>query len=193
MKIICVECAYIEGRLPFVVKPASALLLPHNPFFYPDFSKSIMARMGVVARVSKPGRSIDRKFAHLHYDSFSVALDICAADLLEFCIANRLPHDMAVSFDASFPIGKFVKMEELSTPFEEVSFSLIINGKENATSCVGNLGVGFDEAVAAVSQSITLREGDFVFVPLSKSCPLHIDDRVELVFDGKLSFRFNVK
>lgn len=193
MKIICVEGAHVDGRLPFFIKPASALLLPHNPFFYPDFSKDIRARVGVVARVNKPGRSISAKFAPLHYDSLSVAIDIFAADLLEFCVANKLPHDMATSFDASFPIGKFVKIEDLSCPLDEVSFSLKINGEEVETSSVVGLGVGFNEAVAEVSQSVTLREGDFVFIPVPNSCSLHIDDRVELVFDGKPSFRFNVK
>ena len=193
MKIICVEGERVEGRLPFAVKPASALLLPHNPFFYPDFSSDIRARAGVVARINKPGRSISAKFARLHYDSLSVALYIYAADLLGFCVANNLPHDMATSFDASFPIGKFVKMDDLSCVVGEVAFSLKINGEEVGKSQIDALGLCFDEVIAEVSQSITLREGDYVFIPVPNGYALHVDDRVELEFDGKPSFRFNVK
>ena len=47
MKIICIGRNYrahikeLDNDLPktplFFMKPATALLLPHNPFFYPDF------------------------------------------------------------------------------------------------------------------------------------------------------------
>ena len=73
MKIICIgrnylaHVAELDRELPaeplFFMKPASALLLPHNPFFYPDFSHEIHYETELVIRISKPGRSIEKKFA----------------------------------------------------------------------------------------------------------------------------------
>ena len=51
MKIICIGRNYIDhakelnnpvpAKPVFFMKPDTALLLKHNPFFYPDFSKNI--------------------------------------------------------------------------------------------------------------------------------------------------------
>lgn len=193
MKIICLESGLVSGRLPFRIKPASALLLPHNPFFYPDFSQKIVARLGVAVRVSKPGRSVAAKFAHLHYDSFAVALDLFAADLLEACRANAVPCDMACSFDGSFPVGKFQEISRLDGCFGDVDFSMSINGEQVAESRVGALTSGFDAFVENVSQFVTLREGDYLFTSLPNHYLLNVGDRVEIGLNGKVSFRFNVR
>lgn len=193
MKIICVENAFVDDKLPFAIKPASALLLPHNPFFFPDFTKSITARMGVVVRINKPGRSIAAKFAPQHYDSFAVALDIVASDLLSFCVDKGLPLDLATSFDSSFPVSKFLKMSDMENPFEEISFSWQVDGVEQDNSRISQLKPRFDEAVEAVSQYVTLREGDYIFVPSSKACDIQMGNRVELKMNCQTALRFNVR
>ncbi len=193
MKIISVTGDFACGLLPFRIKPASALMLPHNPFFYPDFTKKIEARLGVAVRVSKPGRSVDAKFAHLHYDSFAVALDLVAADLLELCLHNKFPNDVATSFDASFPVGKFLKTSELGHHLADVSFSLSINGEELVKSVIRELEPCFEDVVASVSQYVTLREGDYIFVPLREKFGLNLGDRVVLCMCGVPSFGFNVR
>lgn len=193
MKIICLDSGHVLRHMPFHIKPASALLLPHNPFFYPDFSKKIEARLGVAIRVSKPGRSVAAKFAHLHYDSFAVALDLVAADLLEACRTNGVPCDMASSFDGSFPVGKFQEISLLDGSFDDVAFSLSINGDRVAGSRVGNMAPGFDAFVENVSQFVTLREGDYVFASLPDSHSLNVGDRIEIGLGDTVSFWFNIR
>ena len=193
MKIICLEPGLVARHMPFRIKPASALMLPHNPFFHPDFSQKIVARLGVAVRISKPGRSVVAKFARLHYDSFAVALDLVAADLLEACKANDAPCDMAYSFDGSFPVGKFQEISRLDGEFDDVAFSLSINGEQVAESRVGALATGFDAIIENVSQFVTLREGDYVFASMPDSHLLNVGDRVEIGLNGGVSFRFNVR
>ena len=193
MKIVCVDGSRVDGTVPFAIKPASALLLPHNPFFCPDFAGSVTARMGGVVRISKPGRSVARKFAPRHYDSFAVALNMVADDLLDFCFANRLPLDMATSFDSSFPVSKFMGINDLDAGLGQISLSWMKNGALQDECLMGLLEPGFDEALAAVSQYVTLREGDYVFVPSRVACGVGIGDNVELRVNDVAVMRFAVK
>lgn len=193
MKIICLESGLVSGHMPFRIKPASALMLPHNPFFYPDFSQKIVARLGVAVRVSKPGRSVAAKFACLHYDSFSIALDLVAVDLLDACTTNNQPCDMACSFDGSFPVGKFQEIGSLDCQWDDISFSLSINGEQVANSRVGALSPDFDAVVESVSKFVTLREGDYIFVSLPECHSLSVGDSIAIGMNDKPCFRFKVR
>ncbi len=172
---------------------ASALLQPHNPFFYPDFSKEINYETELVLRICKPGRSIAEKFAHKYYDAISVGIDFTARDLQRECIAKGHPWEIAKSFDNSAPIGEFRKISELPNP-ESISFGMKLNGEWVQQGKSSDMIFSFDRIVSYVSQFVTLKEGDYIFTGTPRGVgEVHIGDKLELFLEGELVFWFWVK
>ena len=203
MKIICIGRNYLahieelDRDLPtlplFFMKPASALLLPHNPFFYPDFSKEINYETELVLRICKQGRSIAEKFAHRYYDAISVGIDFTARDLQRECIAKGHPWEIAKSFDSSAPIGEFKKINELQN-LESINFGMKLNGEWVQQGKSSDMIFGFDKIVSYVSQFVTLKEGDYIFTGTPRGVgEVHISDKLELFLEGELVFWFWVK
>ena len=76
MKIFCVGRNYaahakelgneiLEEPIIFM-KPKSALLQPHTPFYYPEFTNELHYECELVLRISKNGKYIQEKFG-MHY------------------------------------------------------------------------------------------------------------------------------
>ena len=78
MKIFCVGrnfAAHAEelgNEIPdepvIFMKPKSALLQPHAPFYYPEFTNELHYECELVLRISKDGNCLPEKFARKHHD-----------------------------------------------------------------------------------------------------------------------------
>lgn len=203
MKIICIgrnylaHIAELDRELPteplFFMKPASALLLPHNPFFYPDFSKEIHYETELVLRICKPGRSIAEKFAPNYYDAISVGIDFTARDLQRECIAKGRPWEIAKSFDSSAPIGEFKKISELKDA-KNIEFGMKLNDKWVQQGNSHDMIFDFNRIVSYVSRFVTLKEGDYIFTGTPRGVgEVHAGDKLELFLEGESVFWFRVK
>ena len=79
MKIFCVGRNYaahaeeLGNEIPdepvIFMKPKSALLQPHAPFYYPEFTNELHYECELVLRISKNGKYIQEKFASKYYDA----------------------------------------------------------------------------------------------------------------------------
>ena len=203
MKIICIgrnylaHIAELDRDLPseplFFMKPASALLLPHNPFFYPDFSHEIHYETELVLRVCKPGRSIEERFAHRYYDAVTVGIDFTARDLQRQCIQKGHPWEIAKAFDASAPVGEFRKISDLKYP-SEISFGLKLNDQWVQQGNSRDMIFSFDRLVSYVSRFVTLKEGDYIFTGTPQGVgEVHVGDKLELFLEEESVFWFRVK
>ena len=203
MKIICIgrnylaHIAELDRELPteplFFMKPASALLLPHNPFFYPDFSKEIHYETELVLRICKPGRSIAEKFAPNYYDAISVGIDFTARDLQRECIAKGRPWEIAKSFDSSAPIGEFMKISELKDA-QNIEFGMKLNDEWVQQGNSHDMIFDFNRIVSYVSRFVTLKEGDYIFTGTPRGVgEVHVGDKLELFLEGESVFWFRVK
>ena len=203
MKIICIgrnylaHVAELDRELPseplFFMKPASALLLPHNPFFYPDFSHEIHYETELVIRICKPGRSIEEKFAHHYYDAVTVGIDFTARDLQRRCIEKGHPWEIAKAFDGSAPIGEFKKISELNNP-GDISFGMKLNDTWVQRGQSRDMVFSFDRIIAHVSHFITLKEGDYIFTGTPQGVgEVHMGDKLELFLEDQSVFWFRVK
>ena len=203
MKIICIgrnylaHIAELDRELPteplFFMKPASALLLPHNPFFYPDFSKEIHYETELVLRICKPGRSIAEKFASNYYDAISVGIDFTARDLQRKCIAKGHPWEIAKSFDSSAPIGEFRKITELKDS-RNIEFGMKLNDEWVQQGNSRDMIFDFNRIVSYVSRYVTLKEGDYIFTGTPRGVgEVHVGDKLELFLEGESIFWFRVK
>ena len=203
MKIICIgrnylaHIAELDRELPieplFFMKPASALLLPHNPFFYPDFSQKIHYETELVIRICKQGRSIEEKFAHKYYDAITVGIDFTARDLQQKCIEKGHPWEIAKAFDSSAPIGEFVKISALKNP-QDIAFCMKLNDEWVQQGHSSDMIFSFDKIIAYVSRFVTLKEGDYIFTGTPRGVgEVHVGDKLELFLEGESVFWFNVK
>ena len=203
MKIICIgrnyfaHVAELDRELPaeplFFMKPASALLLPHNPFFYPDFSHEIHYETELVIRISKPGRSIEKKFAQRYYDAITVGIDFTARDLQRQCIKKGHPWEIAKAFDSSAPVGEFKKINELENP-NNISFGMKLNDQWVQQGQSSDMIFDFDDIVSYVSRFVTLEEGDYIFTGTPSGVgEVHVGDKLELFLENQSVFWFRVK
>ena len=203
MKIICIgrnylaHIAELDRELPieplFFMKPASALLLPHTPFFYPDFSQKIHYETELVIRICKPGRSIEEKFAHKYYDAITVGIDFTARDLQQKCIEKGHPWEIAKAFDSSAPVGEFVKISALKNP-QDIAFGMKLNDEWVQQGHSSDMIFSFDKIIAYVSRFVTLKEGDYIFTGTPRGVgEVHVGDKLELFLEGESVFWFNVK
>ncbi len=136
MKIV--GFSQIDNEVKMVLKGDSSLLVNRKPFFIPDWSEDVRMTPCVVLRVSRMGKNIGTKFAYRYYDALAPALNICAADFVEKGDAVR-----GWAFDYSLVLGQFVAVSEFT------DYSPIIS---------------FDEAIYRISQVMTIRQGDLIFV-----------------------------
>ena len=203
MKIICIGRNYLahvkelDNDLPtepmFFMKPATALLLPHNPFFYPDFSKEIHYETELVLRICKPGRSIDEKFASDYYDAITVGIDFTARDLQRECKSKGLPWEIAKAFDSSAPIGEFKRISELKHP-EDIAFGMKLNEEWAQQGHSRDMIFSFNKIVSYVSRFVTLKEGDYIFTGTPQGVgEVHVGDKLELFLEDESVFWFRVK
>ncbi|MBK9291205.1 MAG: fumarylacetoacetate hydrolase family protein [Bacteroidetes bacterium] len=203
MKIICIGRNYAEharelnNPLPakpvFFMKPDTALLPPHNPFFLPDFSNEIHYETELVLRICKHGRSIEKQFAYKYYDAIGVGIDFTARDLQAECKQKGLPWEVAKAFDFSAPVSRFLPKEQFAD-LSNIRFGLKINGEWRQQGNSRDMIFSFDHIISYVSQFITLREGDYIFTGTPEGVgQTQINDRFELFIEDQLMLTFNVK
>lgn len=127
----------IDNMVQMVLKCDSSILVNRKPFFIPDWSKNVRMTPCAVLRVSRMGKNIGEKFASRYYDAVAPGLNICAADILAQGDGVK-----AWAFDYSLPLGKFMDLSQWQ--------------KDTIMS--------FDEAIHRVSEIMTIRQGDLIFV-----------------------------
>ena len=91
MKIFCIGRNYaahakeLVNEIPdepvIFMKPKSALLQPHTPFYYPEFTNELHYECELVLRISKNGKYILDKFAGKYYDAITTGIDFTARDI----------------------------------------------------------------------------------------------------------------
>jgi 2-keto-4-pentenoate hydratase/2-oxohepta-3-ene-1,7-dioic acid hydratase in catechol pathway len=203
MKIICIGRNYIDhakeldNPVPekpvFFMKPDTALLLKHNPFFYPDFSNNVQYETELVIKIDRNGRNIEEKFAHKYYNEIGIGIDFTARDLQAEAKKKGLPWEISKAFDQSAPLGNFLpksRFEDLNN----INFSLKINGELCQQGNSKDMIFTFDNIIAYVSRFVTLRTGDLIFTGTPKGVgPTKIDDHFEAFIEEEKLLEFNVK
>jgi fumarylpyruvate hydrolase len=181
------------------LKADSALLKGGKPFFIPEWGDPCMARPYVVARLSRLGKSIPRRFACRYFDGLSLGVSIDAVGLQQTLQAQGLASDLAGSIDGGAMLGEVSdyadgKLHAGGTELTDAHFSLEVDGREIGAVQLGELETVFAAQIEWLSQWMTLRQGDLLFgVPLCDAFPLQIGRHVGGYLDGKAVLDFNVK
>ena len=172
MKIFCVGRNYadhakeLKNEIPdepvIFMKPKSALLQPHTPFYYPEFTNELHYECELVLRIAKNGKYIQEKFANKYYDAVSVGIDFTARDIQNELKQKGLPWEKAKAWDNSAMVGDWTDLtaELLKKSFK---FSMDLNGETVQRGTSEDMIFSFERIVANISQYFSLNIGDLIF------------------------------
>ena len=144
------------------MKPKSALLQPHTPFYYPEFSNELHYEAELVLRISKNGKYIQQKHASKYYNAITVGIDFTARDVQADLKKKGLPWEKAKSWDNSAVIGRWrdITPDMLKHP---IKFSLANNGDIVQHGNSADMIFTFDKIVENISQYFSLNIGDLIY------------------------------
>lgn len=203
MKIFCVGRNYVAhaqelgNDLPdepvIFMKPKSALLQPHTPFYYPEFTNELHYECELVLRICKNGKYIQEKFASKYYDAVTVGIDFTARDIQDELKSKGLPWEKAKSWDNSAAIGKWVTFPDLKNK-KEINFGLYKN-KELVQQGISNEMIfDFDYIVSYISNYFSINIGDLIFTGTPAGVgELVVGDEIEGFMEENSLFILEVK
>lgn len=172
MKIICIGRNYAEHakelghEVPdepvIFMKPKSALLQSHTPFYYPEFTNELHYECELVLRVCKNGKYIQERHASNYYNGITVGIDFTARDLQDEAKKKGLPWEKSKAFDNSAAVGKFL---DITPEFNKrnINFRLLKNNELVQKGNSGQMIFNFDSIVANISNYFSLNIGDIIF------------------------------
>lgn len=172
MKIFCVGRNYAEhakelGNIipdePVIfMKPKSALLQPHTPFYYPEFTNELHYECELVLRISKNGKYIQDKFANKYYDAITAGIDFTARDIQAELKEKGLPWEKAKAWDNSAVIGKWLLLDNFKDK-SDINFGLYKNKELVQQGNSGKMIYDFDYLVSYISNFFSINIGDMIF------------------------------
>ena len=172
MKIFCVGRNYVEhakelgNDVPdepvIFLKPKSAFLQPHMPFYYPEFTNELHYEAENVLRVSKNGKYIQERHASKYYNAYTVGIDFTARDIQQQLKEKGLPWEISKAWDNSAAVGKFIDIKP-GLNMNDINFCLYKNKEIVQQGNTSHMIFTFDQIVAYVSQFFSLNIGDLIF------------------------------
>lgn len=203
MKIICIGRNYAEhakelgNEIPdepvIFMKPKSALLQVHTPFYYPEFTNELHYECELVLRVCKNGKYIQERHASNYYNGITVGIDFTARDLQDEAKKKGLPWEKAKAFDNSAAVGKFIDITpEINK--KNINFSLLKNGETVQKGNSSEMIFNFDAIVANISNYFSLNIGDIIFTGTPAGVgECVVGDELEALLEDKVLLKFEVK
>ena len=172
MKIICVGRNYaahakelgndIPDEPVIFMKPKSALLQSHTPFYYPEFTNELHYECELVLRVCKNGRYVQERHAGNYYNGVTAGIDFTARDIQDELKKKGLPWEKAKAFDNSAVLGKFIDITPAMNK-KNINFCLYKNKELVQQGNSGNMIFSFDAIVEHISNYFSLNIGDLIF------------------------------
>lgn len=159
MKIITI---YDIDKKSFLIKPDTALLRNNDAYYIPSFTQEVEVRPFVSVKITRLAKSIDKQFSSRLWETLSVAVELRAADVLATCKREGRPWDIALSYDKSTAVSNDSVASE-DDLFIEVQKGDSILFSENVTRIADRINA----TLSIISQTVTLKIGDMVLLPLS--------------------------
>jgi 2-keto-4-pentenoate hydratase/2-oxohepta-3-ene-1,7-dioic acid hydratase in catechol pathway len=172
MKIFCVGRNYVEhvkelgNDVPdepvIFMKPKSALLQNHTPFYYPEFTNELNFECELVLRICKNGKYIQEKHAGNYYNGITAGIDFTARDIQTRLKEKGLPWEKAKAFDNSAAVGKFIDITPQLNK-KNINFSFKLNSQVMQKANSGDMIFNFDSLIAHISNYFSINIGDLIF------------------------------
>lgn len=203
MKIFCVGRNYADhakelgNAVPeepvIFMKPKSALLQQHTPFYYPEFCNELHYEAELVLRISKNGKYIQERHANKYYNAITVGIDFTARDVQAELKKKGLPWEKAKAWDNSAVTGKWIDLtpDMLKKPFK---FSLSLNGNLVQNGNSADMIFSFEKIIENISQYFSLNIGDLIFTGTPAGVgECVVGDLLEGYLEGEKMFDLEIK
>lgn len=189
MKIVVLNNALAEGTLYITLRPDNAVLRNNDDFYLPHFSKDIVCGCGVVVRITRLAKCIAPKFASRCYDSITTGVTFVARDTMQQALSEGRACDEAYSFDRSTAIGtEWIEPSEIGEGVVEMNV-----GEKSQKFSVAELKQSIDECVSAVSQKLTLKMGDLVFIAAPTEVCVECGEQIVVTLNNIEPLNFCIK
>ena len=203
MKIFCVGRNYAEhatelgNAIPdepvIFMKPKSALLQAHTPFYYPEFTNELHYECELVLRISKNGKYIQDKFASKYYDAVSVGIDFTARDIQNELKTKGLPWEKAKAWDNSAAVGKWIPFQNLKNK-KDVNFGLYKNKELVQQGNSSQMIFNFDYIISHISNYFSLNIGDLIFTGTPAGVgECVVGDELEAFIEKEMLLKMEIK
>jgi len=203
MKIFCVGRNYsdhakeLKNDVPdepvIFMKPKSALLQPHTPFYYPEFTNELHYECELVLRIAKNGKYIQDKFASKYYDAVTTGIDFTARDIQNELKEKGLPWEKAKAWDNSAVVGKWVPLANIKDR-NKISFSLQKNKEVVQEGNSQDMIFDFDYIVSYISNFFSINIGDLIFTGTPAGVgEIVVGDEIEAFMDEQSMLTLDVK
>ncbi len=203
MKIICVGRNYAAHALelgneipaePVIfMKPKSALLQSHTPFYYPEFTNELNYECELVLRVSKNGKYIQERHAANYYNGITTGIDFTARDLQKELSEKGLPWEKAKAFDNSAAVGKFI---DIVPGFNKknINFTFYKNKELVQQANSASMIFSFDAIIANISNYFSLNIGDLIFTGTPAGVgECVVGDELEAFIEKEMLLKMEIK
>jgi 2-keto-4-pentenoate hydratase/2-oxohepta-3-ene-1,7-dioic acid hydratase in catechol pathway len=203
MKIFCVGRNYsdhakelgndIPDEPVIFMKPKSALLQPHTPFYYPEFTNELHYECELVLRISKNGKYIQEKFANKYYDAVTTGIDFTARDIQNELKEKGLPWEKAKAWDNSAVVGKWIPFANIKNK-KEIPFAFYKNKELVQEGNSKDMIFDFDYIISYISNFFSINIGDLVFTGTPKGVgEIVVGDEVEAFLEKESLLTLDVK
>jgi 2-keto-4-pentenoate hydratase/2-oxohepta-3-ene-1,7-dioic acid hydratase in catechol pathway len=203
MKIFCIGRNYaahakelgneIPDDLIIFMKPKSALVQGHTPFYYPEFTNELHYEAELVIRISKNGKYIQEKHAPNYYNAISVGIDFTARDIQTQLKEKRLPWEKAKSFDNSAAVGKFIDFTP-AIDKKNINFSFVKNKEIVQKANSKEMIFSIDKIVSNISNYFSINIGDLIFTGTPAGTgECNVGDLLEGYFEKDMVLSLEIK
>lgn len=189
MKIVVLENIFSDKEPYITLRPDNAILRNNDDFYIPHFSGDIRCGCGLVIRITRLAKCIAPKFASRCYDSITVGVTFIARDILDLSLAEHRPCDEAYAFDHSTAIGtEWIEPQSLGDGVVTMTI-----GASKQTFSVSTLKESIDSCIAIVSQKLTLKTGDLVFIAMPQQVKIQGGDNIVATLNDSQTLNFQIK
>lgn len=160
------------------LKPNTAVIGPDDPIVLPHYSEDVQLEAELAVVISRVCKDVSPENAEDYIYGFTCANDVTARDLQR----QEDQWFRAKAFDSSLPLGPWIETE---LAHDDVAITSAINGRETQAGNTADMLLGVAEAIAMVSEVVTLLPGDVILTGTpSGVTTLNHGDIVEVTIEG---------
>lgn len=191
MKLIHIINSYnaTDGVPRYYLKADTALLRNNDAFYVPEGVGRVVAEPHIVLRTSRLAKCVGERFASRCIDAVMAGVSFTQLDLLDEACRMGMPWDEAVGFDHSSALS----LDMLSRDAMLEGASFMINDEVRARINIADMAFSVDRVVSRLSECMTLRIGDLIYLGAPKQFEVKIGDNYKVAIGDKVLLNFDIK
>lgn len=191
MKLIHIINSYnaTDGVPRYYLKADTALLRNNDAFYVPEGVGRVVAEPHIVLRTSRLAKCVGERFASRCIDAVMAGVSFTQLDLLDDARRMGMPWDEAVGFDHSSALS----LDMLSRDAMLEGASFMINDEVRVRINIADMAFSVDRVVSRLSECMTLRIGDLIYLGAPKQFEVKIGDNYKVAIGDKVLLNFDIK